>query len=121
MQEIVTVAAVGRMFNSLALLFPVVGALIGVGALARGTDRVRSWRMGIGVGLIGPANWLLWWFYNALTDRNGLDTVRNFAVNVTVFVLIGLGIGIVLGYVQYRSATDAKSEIREQEEPTPSE
>ena len=113
MQEIVTVETVGAIFNLLAALFPLIGAMVGAGYQLRSRDRGSAWRMGLGVGVIGPANWLLWRLYNALTDRNGLDTVRNFAVNLVVFVVIGLGIGIVIGVIQHRGMTVARAETNE--------
>ena len=36
---------------------------------------------------------VLWRIYNAITDRLGLDTVLNLAVNLALFVLIGLACG----------------------------
>jgi hypothetical protein len=35
----------------------------------------------------------MWSVYNALTDRIGLDTVRNLEVNVVLFAAVGLVIG----------------------------
>ena len=55
--------------------------------------------------MVGPLNWLLWKMYNALTDRNGLDSVRNLVINFVLFVLIGASIGIGIGLWQRRSAT----------------
>jgi len=99
MREIVSVEGIGRIWIILAVLSPLVGFVVGVFRRSGGLDRVGAPRIGICIGLVGPANWLLWKLYNALTDRNGLDTVRNFAVNLAVFLTIGLAIGVVAGRI----------------------
>jgi hypothetical protein len=100
MQEIVTIGAVTRLFVALAVLSPVIGIGWAVMAIARGRDRRQVRYTALLISLSGPVNGCLWQLYNLLTDLNGLDTVRNFAINVTVFMLIGLIVGVVLGRLQ---------------------
>src|SRR5690348_12153185 len=98
LHEIISTGTVDRLFTLLALLLPIGGAIIG-GAVGRRRQNVRGGaQLGLLVGLIGPLNWLLWRVYNALTDRIGLDTVRNVAVNLLLFVVIGALIGVGIGW-----------------------
>ena len=67
------------------------------GPLAWGIARRRGSRplpvallVGGGPVLVG----LLWRVYNALTDRIGLDTVANLAVNLGLFIVVGAGCGV---------------------------
>ncbi|HZT42018.1 MAG TPA: hypothetical protein VFA07_07500 [Chthonomonadaceae bacterium] len=104
LHEIVTVAQVETLFALLAMVVPLVGLSIGALAGARRRQTGRGALLGLGVGLIGPLNWLLWHLYNALTDRNGLDTVRNLVVNLALFLLIGAGLGVGIRFARSRFA-----------------
>ena len=73
----------------LAVLFaaPLVG-------LAWGLVTKRLAR-GVVVGLlVGVGNYALWTVYNAITDKLGLDTVKNLLVNLGLFVVIGIVAGL---------------------------
>ncbi len=53
---------------------------------------------GLLLGLaVGAGNFALWTVYNAITDRLGLDTVKNLLVNLGLFIGLGIIIGIVVG------------------------
>lgn len=53
---------------------------------------------GLLVGLaVGAGNFALWTVYNAITDRLGLDTVKNLLVNLGLFIGLGVIIGIIVG------------------------
>jgi len=96
MQEIVTVEQVQRLFLLLAVLGPVVGAAIGAAVGMRRGAAGPGAGKGLLVGLVGPANLALWTLYNAITDRLGLDTVKNLLVNLALFALIGAAVGLVV-------------------------
>ena len=50
---------------------------------------------GLAVGLlVGVGNYALWTVYNAITDKLGLDTVKNLLVNLVLFVVIGIVAGL---------------------------
>ncbi len=95
MREIVTVEQVQRLFLLLAIALPVLGAAIGAAWGARRGNAASAARSGLLVGLVGPANLLLWTIYNAITNRLGLDTVKNLLVNLTLFAIIGIGAGLL--------------------------
>lgn len=113
LQEIVTVDQIGRLFVLLAILLPLVGAGIGYLLGAKRGHGLRGLRTGGTMGLIGPANWLLWQAYNLITDRLGLDTVLNFAVNLTLFVVIGISLGLMLRRYIRKLHLTQESEVSE--------
>lgn len=88
MQEIITAKQVDALFLVLAIAGPIVGAGIG-------WAKNRRALTGLLWGLLLTANWLLWRVYNAITDRLGLDTVRNLLVNLALFAVLGA----VAGYL----------------------
>jgi hypothetical protein len=93
MHELVDLDAVERLFGWLALLVPVIA--IGAGAaLQFGARRAGALRIGILVGLLGPANWLLWRIYNGIEDHYGLDSVKAMLLNLALFAALGVAIGI---------------------------
>lgn len=107
LQEIVSADQVGRLFAVLAIAAPLLGAVIGYFLGVRRGHGRQGLSFGVLIGMIGPANWLLWRLYNLLTDRMGLDTVLNFVVNLTLFAALGVVSGLVLGrYTRGRSRKD---------------
>lgn len=108
LREIVEVAAVERLFLLLAVIGPIVGLIIGAAVGVRRQEARRGALLGLLVGMFGPLNWLLWRVYNVLTDRNGLDTVRNLVINLALFIVVGGVIGIALGAAFRRGAEPPK-------------
>lgn len=110
LHEIVSVEATEHLFASLAFVLPVLGMLIGaaVGIYRKNIQRYAM--LGLAGGLIGPLNWLMWHVFNELTERNGLDTVRNVFINLAVFVFGGLAIGLGCGMYFRRGATPVAAE-----------
>ncbi|HZO89406.1 MAG TPA: hypothetical protein VFB38_13835 [Chthonomonadaceae bacterium] len=117
LREIVEVAAVDRLFALLALIGPIAGALIGAAVGVRRQNVRRGTLLGFLIGLFGPLNWLLWRVYNALTDRNGLDTVRNLFINLGLFIVVGAVIGVGVGWALRREAAQASEEQSQPEPP----
>ena len=103
LREIVDIAAVNRLFLLLAVLGPVAGSVIGA-AIGSRRQRLRQGAVsGLLLGLLGTLNWLLWHVYNALTDANGLDSVKGLAINLVLFVMVGAALGF--GYHMWLSRT----------------
>ncbi len=48
--------------------------------------------------LIGGGNFVLWTVYNIITDRLGLDTVKNLLVNLVFFVVVGIVVGLTAAW-----------------------
>lgn len=98
MHELITLEQANKLMLALIVIAPLVGALCGLA--------VRKVRGGVLIGLaLGVGNFLLWKVYNAITDRLGLDTVKNLAVNVALFVVVGIVIGIVAARLTPRGET----------------
>jgi hypothetical protein len=112
LREIVDIAAVEKLFRLLAILGPVVGLILGAASGNR-RKRLRSGALtGLLIGLLGTLNWLLWRTYNALTDANGLDSVKGLAINLALFVVVGVLLGFGYSGWQRRAvALSAPDEI----------
>ena len=104
MQELVSIEDFDRFFAWAAAAGPPLGLLLGAW-LGQRRGAVRSGAVrGALIGLLGPANWLLWRMYNALTDRMGLDSVANLLLNLAIFLSLGLGSGLAYGLLLRRRA-----------------
>ena len=89
MHELITIEQANRLMMALIVIAPIIGALCGLA--------VKRVKAGALIGLaLGVGNFLLWRIYNAITDHLGLDTVKNLAVNVTLFVVVGIVIGLAV-------------------------
>lgn len=97
LREIADPQAIGKLFALLALLIPLLAAVIGGALGKRRGDAKQGAISGFSAGLLAPLNWVLWRLYNAITDSAGIDTVRNVVVNAVLFAGVGLGIGVGLG------------------------
>ena len=82
-------------------------AAIGGAFGRRKGDPKRGAIAGLTVGLLAPLNWALWRLYNAITDSEGIDTVRNVVINLILFVVLGFGIGVGVG--NWKRKHDAKN------------
>lgn len=96
MHEIIETETIGRLFWGLTILTPILGLLFGWQSAKRSGNRSRSLRTAMLIGGIGPVNLLLWYLYNAITDRNGLDSIQNLFINLVVFVVTGALIGTLI-------------------------
>src|SRR6266568_2086083 len=93
MRELVTVEQAQRFFLILAILAPLAGGMIGFVSKVRANRGAQGFKAGFAIGLLGPVNYLLWKVYNGITDRLGLDTVKNLLVNLALFVALGVVAG----------------------------
>ena len=88
MHELITIEQAQKLMLALLVAAPLVGAAWGAS--------VKRLRFGVLLGLaIGIGNFALWTVYNAVTDRLGLDTVKNLLVNLGLFIVIGIVAGIL--------------------------
>src|SRR5579862_6948433 len=99
MHELVTVDQMNRLFLLLAVALPVTGLVVGAALGARSKAAASGAAKGFVVGLLGPLNLLLWTMYNALTNRMGLDTVKNLLVQLAIFVVLGGLLGLIAGRI----------------------
>ncbi len=114
MKELVTTEQAEHLLRLLAVALPLAGLLIGalVGALRR---RLSGHALvGLLLGLIGPAAWVLWRMYNAIEGRFGLDSVAGLLLNLALFIIIGLLVGIAIGW-----ALSVRERTKRTESPSP--
>ena len=98
MKELIDEHQAHLIMLSILGLAPLIGLLWGVSV-----KRVAS---GLIVGLlVGCGNYALWTVYNQITDSLGLDTVKNLLVNLGLFVMLGIVIGMAAGYWNSKSRT----------------
>jgi hypothetical protein len=107
MREIVTMDQLNRLFLILAVAAPVIGAGIGGVLGAKKGNAGKGAGTGLLVGLLGPANLVLWKVYNVITDRMGLDTVKNLFVQLGLFVALGVAAGLIASYMRRPNSNGA--------------
>ena len=93
MKELITLEQARQFMLILLIAAPVIGLIAG---LIR-----RRPLPGLALGLmVGAGNYGLWTMYCAITDRLGLDTVKNLLVNLGLFIVIGVLIGSCAAWYQ---------------------
>jgi len=91
MKELINPHQAHLLMLGVLVLAPLTG--LAWGAVARRLP------LGLAVGLLaGVGNYALWTVYNAITDKLGLDTVKNLLVNLGLFVVIGIAVGLGAGF-----------------------
>jgi hypothetical protein len=103
MREIVTMEQANALFLALAVAAPLLGVVIGAVIGGRYKNTQAGALKGLVVGMLGPLNLLLWKTYNGITDRMGLDTVKNLLVQLALFAGLGLTVGLIAGVYRRRS------------------
>ncbi|MCX6359323.1 MAG: hypothetical protein NT029_05945 [Armatimonadetes bacterium] len=109
MRELVTVEQATRLFVLVAIVLPILGAAVGAWLGSRRGRPRRGLALGLLAGMAGPGNLALWRMYNGITDRLGLDTVRNLLTNLAIFAAIGVALGVAVGFVARRMGLNGQS------------
>jgi len=90
---------VNSAFRWFAVLGPFVGLMTGYfWGIVRGQAGQCIIR-GLAIGCLGPVILVLWLLYNINVNYFGLDTVKNLAVNLILFIIAGTILGFVYRYV----------------------
>lgn len=97
MKELIDPRQAHLLMLGIAIAAPLIGLVWGWFAKRLVTGLV------IGL-LIGVGNYVLWTVYNAITDRLGLDTVKNLLVNLALFIVLGIVIGVAVRLYESRQA-----------------
>lgn len=98
MREIVSEKMVNQAMLVIAIVAPILGALIGL-VVGMARKRLVEVARGLMVGSLGTVAWGMWHAYNAVTARFGLDTVKNLGINAAMFITAGIVIGWGFGYL----------------------
>jgi hypothetical protein len=109
MRELVTVEQATRLFVLVAIVLPLLGAALGAWLGVRRGNVRKGLTLGLLAGMAGPGNLVLWRMYNGITDRLGLDTVRNLLTNLALFAAIGVALGVVVSLVVRRMGSNGQS------------
>jgi hypothetical protein len=101
--ELIDLRQFEALMRGLAVALPVVGVLLGLAlGKARGGTRPALVR-GLALGLLGPICYGLWrcfaWMvrYDPVTGYCGLHKVSVLLLNVALFALVGIGLGVLYG------------------------
>lgn len=103
MQELITDRQAETLFLFLLFIGLLVGMLAALFARRRGQN---PWIAAISLGGPPILLWAMWRIYSAITDRLGLDTVRNLLVNAVLFVTVGAFCGVALALILRRGRDD---------------
>lgn len=110
MKELITTAQANRAIAIIAIALPIAGLVIGAIAGAVRRRVPRGALLGLICGLSGPAIWVMWRIYDGIMGRYGLDSVKALLINLALFVVVGLLIGLAAGLVWRRLVTTAPGE-----------
>lgn len=100
-------AFVGWVILVAGLAGPPLGAALGYG-VGRLRRQVRGDVVdGTLLGLFATLTLVMWHVYNAIVERLGLDTVRNLLVNLALFAVVGVVLGLTLRRVRPMLRGDA--------------
>jgi len=109
MKELVTTEQAERVLRLLAVTLPIAGLVLGALLGARRRRVAGGVVAGLLLGLLGPAAFSLWHVYNGIMGRYGLDSVKGLLINLALFSVVGLAIGVAVGWVRSRARGRAAS------------
>jgi len=107
MKELITIEQAGSVIAIIAITLPAAGLIVGAiaGAVRRRVG--SSALLGLACGLSGPAMWAMWRIYNGIAGHYGLDSVKGLLVNLALFVVVGLVVGLVAALAWRRATAPA--------------
>lgn len=103
MKELIDPHQAHLLMLAVLVFAPIIGLVWGLAVKRVGAGLV------IGL-LVGAGNFALWTQYNAITEKLGLDTVKNLLVNLGLFVGIGILIGLGAGLLAARQRSSQNSQ-----------
>lgn len=104
MKELIDPQQAQLLMLGLLILAPLAGLAWGAAA--------KRLPLGLSVGVaVGGGNYALWTVYNAITEKLGLDTVKNLLVNLGLFIVIGAVIGLGIGFFAAKERSSMNTEI----------
>ena len=96
MKELVSRDSIEKLFLISAILGPIAGLLLGIIIGKRKQKPAKIIITALGIGAVFSLVYGLWRLYNAITDSLGLDSVLNLGVQIIIFVVFGVLLGITV-------------------------
>lgn len=93
LRELLDPAKVERVLVALAIAGPLVGGVVGAVCYGRADRPWRAIVSGLLMGGLLTLVYGLWRLFNALSETWGLATVKNLALQLVLFALIGVAVG----------------------------
>ncbi|MCE5198139.1 MAG: hypothetical protein ABFD54_01890 [Armatimonadota bacterium] len=94
MKHLIEAELVNRTLAFLAVGGPLVGLIIG---MMLGAHERKTWVRvagGVLIGLLATVAYGMWLIYGWITDRLGLDSVSNLCIQLVLFAILGIMLGI---------------------------
>ena len=107
MRELIDLPTANAIVRAVAIGFPAAGLVIGAAAGALRRRLGRDALLGLVIGLSGVLLWAMWLVFNAITNHYGLDSVKGLLVNLALFVVVGLVVGLVAALAWRRATAPA--------------
>lgn len=104
-REIVDIAQFARAIAAVAVIVPVLALLVGGIMGSRRGDLKRGLVKGAAIGALGPLVYVLWLLYSYLvrydpqTGYVGLHRVSIMLLNVAIFLVVGVVLGLVFSRI----------------------
>ena len=101
--ELLELRQFDALMRAVAVVLPVLGVLLGLAAGAARRAAGEGLKRGVALGLLGPLSYGLWrlfaWLvrYDPQTGYCGLHRVGVLLLNVLLFVLVGMTLGVLYG------------------------
>lgn len=96
MKELLDQGAVERVLLIAAVSGPLVGLIIGAVAGARGRCFAPRIAAGVLIGALCSLAYGMWRVYGALTDVLGLDSALNLVLQIMMFAVFGVALGVAI-------------------------
>jgi glucose uptake protein GlcU len=101
LKEIISEQQAEMIIRGLCLLIVLGGV---AWAAWRSRDRKQAeaalaWPYGIGIALIGPLLYILWFVYNAIENHYGLDSVKALLINLGLFTVVGIVVALLFARI----------------------
>jgi hypothetical protein len=95
MKELITEDTFNRIVSVLAIAGPLAGVIVGFCISRVRRSGVADVLRGVAIGALGVANWAMWRLYEAITAQFGLSSTRNLLIQLGVFIVVGISVGVV--------------------------
>ncbi|MFH0795248.1 MAG: hypothetical protein V2A74_14585 [bacterium] len=93
----------------LAALTPLVGFGLYIARLIPPIAPQKRLALAILIGVWGPLLLSLWLIFNKIMDAYGLDSVKGLLINVAIFLVVGLVVGVLIRWIRAKEPGSSDS------------